>query len=96
MERWNGGMDFFLIHFCPLTIILWLSFQFACFYFRQSCSDCVFLCCCLLFFYFSIGNKSRHKNLSETFRHVFIQVLFWYSLLKEKSVFQNTAIEWDV
>ena len=33
MERWNGGMDFV----CLLTIILWLSFQFACFYFRKSC-----------------------------------------------------------
>ena len=81
MERWNGGMDFFLHPFCLLvcllTIILWLSFQFACFYFRKSCFStrlCVFV---LLFFNFSIGNKSRHsvdKISSETFRHVCYKV----------------------
>ena len=38
MERWNGGMVFFSHPFCLLvcllTIIPWLSFRFACFYFQ--------------------------------------------------------------
>ena len=54
MERWNGGMDFFLHPFCLLvcllTIILWLSFQFACFYFRQSCFSTRLCAFVLLFF----------------------------------------------
>ena len=56
MERWNGGIDLFSHPFCLLvclpTIILWLSFQFACFYSGNLVfhPDCAFLCCCLLLF----------------------------------------------
>ena len=82
MEWWNGGIYFSSILFACLSTtcnyILFYglySFQFACFYFRQSCFSprlCVF---CVVDF--SIGNKSRHsvdKNSSETFKHVFYQV----------------------
>ena len=46
VELWNGGMDFFSHPFyllvCLLIIILWLSFQFTCFYFQA-----ILLCMCV-------------------------------------------------
>ena len=57
MEWWNGFFSHpFYLLVCLLIIILWLSFQFTCFYFQA-----ILLCMCVFVANFNYKEQSNSK-----------------------------------